>query len=465
MASTHPDAVVLRAFNWPFARVTKEMASLAKIGYTHVLVSPPTLSNPNKAWWARYQPVDYRIFSEELGSKQEFKEMTEAGKKAGVDIVADVVLNHMADMQETADYSFPHAAWRDKYKVDALFTREHFHDPFCIRNYNNATEVRNGQMCSSDKDRGLPDLDQKHPHVLKVQREYLRSLWDLGAKGFRFDAMKHMEPWYFNQVLEFDRDLTGFLNLGEIIFDRKDWNRDFEPYYKATSGDMKFYDFPLFMTMKRAFELGGDLQSLKDVSLFGDGIARNRSVGFVLNHDIPQNKWEHFYVGKHTREHGDPTDERLLYTFLLGRSGAMSYMYTDDGLENDFALVSGAYRNMHCSRSIVALMTFQKSLRGEPQTFIDIGRKPNQLVWTRGKRGFVALNKSGEVWGVPADLKLGEGLQGAFVDLNSGQQFEVNKGKVHGLKVKGRQAVVALRKDALPEYKWTDLVCDSGWKP
>lgn len=59
-------------------------------------VSPPQEDILGKQWWTRYQPVSYKIFSRS-GDRAMFQEMVKTCREAGVDIVVDGVLNHMAN--------------------------------------------------------------------------------------------------------------------------------------------------------------------------------------------------------------------------------------------------------------------------------------------------------------------------------------------------------------------------------
>ena len=64
-----------------------------------------------------------------------------------------------------------------------------FHQPYCeISNYNNADEVRNCYLVS------LNDLNGGKDYVREKIADYINDLINLGVKGFRVDASKHMWP-------------------------------------------------------------------------------------------------------------------------------------------------------------------------------------------------------------------------------------------------------------------------------
>ena len=58
-------------------------------------VSPPNEHIEGDQWWTRYQPVSYNLTSRS-GDEAGFASMVERCAAAGVGVVADAVVNHMA---------------------------------------------------------------------------------------------------------------------------------------------------------------------------------------------------------------------------------------------------------------------------------------------------------------------------------------------------------------------------------
>lgn len=94
-SATYADTI-LHAFNWKYSDVTANANQIAEAGYKKVLVAPAMKSSGSQ-WWARYQPQDLRTIDSPLGNKQDLAAMITALKGVGVDVYADVVLNHMAN--------------------------------------------------------------------------------------------------------------------------------------------------------------------------------------------------------------------------------------------------------------------------------------------------------------------------------------------------------------------------------
>lgn len=417
------EGVILQVFNWPFSRVTDKLDALAELGYTHLHVSPPSLSINRNEWWARYQPIDYRVIDGPLGDEQAFKEMNEKAEQVGIKIIADVVLNHMANA-DFARYNsrytdnpeqlfYPDPQSRDKFGTDILFTPDDFSNTGCISDYNNRLEVVYNRLCLGFPDKGLPDLNLYRPNVLRAQRKFLSKLVDLGVDGFRIDALKHLPPEYISEVLE-GTEAQDLLVFGEIITDERNLGRNIGPY--ESTSDISFYDFPLLFLMKRALGPDGDLQEIMDPEALGASVTGSRSITFVTNHDIPNNgdifRFLKFY---------DRTEEHLAYAFIMGRSRGLAYVYTDLGRSD--GLSSDEYVDAWADPVLAKMMRFRKAVRGTDQAYL--WESPQTLVWTRGSKAFVAMHKAGDL---SFDLRQVSfvGLEdGVYEDSLSGQRITV----------------------------------------
>ena len=81
------------AFQQSWNTIAKECTdTYGPEGVAYVEVSPPQESIQGTQWWTSYQPVSYRLDSK-LGTEAEFKNMIKQCNAAGVDIIADVVIN------------------------------------------------------------------------------------------------------------------------------------------------------------------------------------------------------------------------------------------------------------------------------------------------------------------------------------------------------------------------------------
>ena len=168
--------VIIQMFNQSFLSIGRSLPRLSKLGITHLLVSPPQKSNPSKQWWARYQPVDYRVIEGPLGSETELEALCLAARRLGIVVMADAVLNHMSNL--------PHyVTMKGRQVLSARFPRFSAPD-FCRPGHKRDPLPYRG--------RALPELNLGSPWVQSELRNYLRLLISLGVGGFRIDAARHI---------------------------------------------------------------------------------------------------------------------------------------------------------------------------------------------------------------------------------------------------------------------------------
>lgn len=189
-ASAAPRTVYVQLFEWPWKDVARECeVYLGPRGFSAVQISPPHehLLWTTTPWWDRYQVVSYQINSRG-GNEADFRDMVQRCQAAGVDIYADVVINHMTGMRDGVGFAgttFTH------YEHPGLYSYNDFHH--CGRNGNDDIvnfldryELQNCELVD------LADLATESEYVRGKIAEYLNHLLDLGVKGFRVDAAKHI---------------------------------------------------------------------------------------------------------------------------------------------------------------------------------------------------------------------------------------------------------------------------------
>ncbi len=259
MTAASPEAFV-HLFDWPFARCEAELPALVAEGFTGIQVSPPQRSIDNPIWWGRYQPVDHTVLDGPLGNEAALRRLIQTAHRLGLKVLVDVVLNHMAGGPYAQTLRYPR------------FGPEHFR-PRSTIDYNDLRSIREGWLV------GMPDLDTAHPHVRAEARRYLDLLIDCGADGFRFDAVKHMEPEYFDAVLD---GLPSHLFLyGEYIQQPGHF-----PVMLEFLRTMRLMDFPLYQSLAHALGPDGDWAALDRLDAAEAALPSGKGVAFVTNHDL-----------------------------------------------------------------------------------------------------------------------------------------------------------------------------------
>jgi alpha-amylase len=402
---------ILHAFNWRYADVGARAAEIAERGYDAVLVAPP-LRSEGSAWWARYQPQDYRVIDHPLGNSEDFRAMVLALGTRGVATYADVVLNHMAnEAAQRSDLDFPGTRVLDIYARNAaqyarwrlfgdlgqnLFGAADFNPARCISNYLDPVQVQNGRLCGGGADPGLPDLAATE-RVIAQQQTYLRALKAIGVVGFRIDAAKHMPLAHLERVFTPDILADSFV-FGEIITGGGVGNEEYRlflaPYLAGTSHAA--YDFPLHVALRRGFGFGGNLAELADVLARGQALAGARAVTFTVTHDIPNNPG---FRGQLL----DPVDETLAYAFVLGRGEGTVLLYSDNNESGDNRWVSAWKRD-----DLTAMVRFHNAAEGSSLRWLSTSNC--HLLFRRGGLGIVGINKCGNE--VEARFKAPQALRG-----------------------------------------------------
>lgn len=389
--------VVLHAFNWPYATVQSRAAQIQAAGYKAVLVAPAYRSE-GSAWWARYQPQDYRVIQNPLGDTATFRAMVNALELRGIRVYADVILNHMAnEASRRADLNYPGSRVLGIYAGNASYynglrlfgslnanflSAPDFGPQRCIGDYNNVFEVQTYRLCGGGGDVGLPDL-VNNDWVAQQQRAYLQALKSYGVKGFRIDAAKHMPAAHLNRVLTADLK-SGVHVFGEIITSggagNVEYDRFLSPYLRDT--DHGAYDFPLFAAIRSAFSFGGTMSTLVNPGAVGLALPNARAITFTVTHDIPNNAGFRYQIL-------DATDEKLAYAYVMGRDGGTPLLYSDSNESGDNRWVNAWNRD-----DLKRMVGFHNAMAGRDMQVLAHGSC--HLVFRRGDAGIVGINKCGE---------------------------------------------------------------------
>ena len=268
--------VGLQLFMWPWNSVASECESLGEKGIDWVLVSPPQEHIVGSPWWTVYQPVSYQLQSR-LGGPSDFESMVKTCGAAGVDILVDVVINHMSAQDSGVGFA---GTSFEKYSYPDLYGPEDFHNcqltaDNSIQNYGDAAQVQTCELL------GLSDLNQSRENVRQTIIDYLSGLLGIGVSGFRIDAAKHIAPSDLEPIINALPEQT--IILLEVI------RGGGEPIQPEQYSDLGYvWEFDYARSMRSYFE--DQLLGFIDLETRFDGyLPSKNAISFITNHDTERN--------------------------------------------------------------------------------------------------------------------------------------------------------------------------------
>jgi alpha-amylase len=284
-------AVIAQTFSFertfPWTRMTALMPAAADLGIDALWIPPPTKSCSG-TWSVGYDPYDRWDLGDKFqqgtietlwGSRAELEALVQAAHDNGIEVYADAVLNHNG---AGMNYSYPDFSYTD------------FHHNGAIQDWGDQWWLENGDMF------GLEDLRQEKPYVRDHLLEWIEWIQsEIGIDGFRYDAVKHIPYWFWEDVADVDQGYT----FGEAL----SGDVGYVSWYATTGMDMA--DFPLYYVIADVFKANasrrlGDLQ--------GAGLDSDITVMFIENHDV-----------------GGPAKKNLAYAYILTRGGNVSLFIED----------------------------------------------------------------------------------------------------------------------------------------
>lgn len=251
------------------------------------------------------------------GTREDYLQAVKTLQEQGIEVLADIVLNHMmgadgteqviaeedaADNREqkisgkqqiTAWTKFDFPGRNGKYS-DFCWNASHFSGTdwdeggkqngifqFEGKSWNRETDTEN---VNYDYLMGA-DLDMDNPETVKAVTDWGRWYLDtVNMDGFRLDAVKHISFDFYREWLKNMREHVGhnFFAVGEY------WSRELSKmthYLDVTRNSLSLFDVTLHFAFQRAATSDGQFDM---GSIFGDSLVQARpdnAVTFVDNHD------------------------------------------------------------------------------------------------------------------------------------------------------------------------------------
>lgn len=326
------NGVMMQYFEWYlncnknlWNTVKKKGEELSRLGITAIWLPPAYkgIGGENEVGYGVYDLYDLGEFDQKgsiatkYGTKDEYLDAIVGLQQSGLDVYADIVLNHKMGADKLQTIKAVKCDWEDHNKEEGeeetvevwtKFTfpgRNHKYSDFEWNwthfdgiDYNSRTnevalyKLKNKTwQIDVDKEHGNydylmgADIDFSNQEVIDECMKWGK--WYLaltGVNGFRFDAVKHIES---NFIRDFIREMNAYydknlFSVGEY------WNanvNELKNYIERTEGEMSLFDVPLHYNFYQASNSNGeyDLSKILDNTLMKEN--PGRVVTFVDNHD------------------------------------------------------------------------------------------------------------------------------------------------------------------------------------
>lgn len=444
------NGVLMQYFEWHtpndgqhWKRLEADAQHLADLGVTAVWLPPCYKgSGQNDVGYGVYDLYDLGEFDQKgtvrtkYGTKAELLAAIKALQAHGIQVYADLVLNHRGGADHTerftvieVDPNSRQKAISQPYEIEGWthfsfdgragkYSDFHWHwYHFSGLDFNQA----NGKTAiyqiqgegkgwadneAVDGEKGnydylmYADIDYSHPEVMAETKAWLSwFISETGINGFRLDATKHIDSQALEDLASFVREQFG----KDFYFVAEYWNPDYGDlanFFHQTAGQLDGFDVRLHQNLHQASLRGRDydLRQIFDGTL----VAANptMAVTFVDNHDSQPGEALESFV--------EPWFKPLAYALILLREAGFPCLFYGDyyGL---------AGQEGHAPILDKLLNLRQHHAYGKQDDYFD---SPTCLGWVRSgndnhsngcavlintadstsKRLFVGQDKAGQVW-------------------------------------------------------------------
>lgn len=323
----HPDKFPdLSSKHW-YAIVRENAAAIREGRFDLVWLPPPSYAGPLSAG---YDPKQYFRLENSYGTYEEHRKMLEALLQAGVEPVADLVLDHRTGTTGWTDFVAP-----DWGRWSIVASDEGFSKPDSEANGTPVDQRGREEQRPAPYGTGYGpgslafgyescrDIDHTNDQVRRDIIRYLLELRAMGYRGWRYDMV---HGYHARWIALYNLRTRPTFSVGEYDWDRESEQRGWVWVTAAKPGDLttssSVFDFATFFALKAR---KGNAVALYDVDtsagLAADGtdvIAwKQRAVTFVENHD----------TGYRTGEDGKPEKDHEFDSFSSGPEVERAYAY------------------------------------------------------------------------------------------------------------------------------------------
>ena len=394
-----------------WSRLAADAPHLANLGIRKVWMPPAfKATSANDVGYGVYDLFDLGEFNQKgtvrtkYGFEEDYLQAIQALKEAGIQPMADVVLNHKAaadglekfevvevdpnDRTIVLTEPFTIKGWT-KFTFDGrngAYNDFHWHwyhftgtDYDASRNKSGIYQIQGdnkgwAQDDLVDSENGnydylmYADIDFKHPEVVENLNQW--ATWFIettGVQGFRLDAVKHIDSFFMKNFIQQITDKYGedFYVFGEF------WNGDEQSnndYLASIDYQFDLVDVALHHNLFRASQEG---ENFDLTTIFNGSLVANHpenAVTFVDNHDTQRGQALESTVGEWFKP--------AAYALILLREVGLPCVFY-----GDYYGISGDFAQQSFQAELDQLLRIRKDLAyGEQRDYFD---DPNCIAWTR----------------------------------------------------------------------------------
>ena len=428
---------ILHVWSWNFPTIAENMKQIADAGFTMLQTSPVNacfspeggnvkiLDDEEGNWYHYYQPTDWTIGNNIVGTEEEMKAMLDSAKKYDIRVLVDVLPNHTAfNIDLVTDEFYEAVGGRDK-----MFHSKGLEG---IQDYNDRTQ------CTHQGVGGLPDVNTENPLFQKYYMGFVNKLVNMGVRGFRYDTAKHIgvhsDPLDtaagvtendFWDVATGRKEVLGvslaipydsLFVYGEVLQDKNVPEEEYAGYFGQTAST---YGHVLREVLAK--------RSAKNIDVLSwyHRAAPEYLTTWVESHDTYCN----------ANESAGLTDSQIRtgWVFLTARQNGTPLFYSrpmNSTRENYFGdnLLGARGNDEFFHPEVVAVNKFRQEMDGQVED-IQIAPDGETIAVNRGEKGAAVINFALDKNAVELATKLPDG---SYTDTVYGNAFKVENGILKG---------------------------------
>ena len=348
------DGTILHCFDWKYTDIKAELPNIAAAGFTSVQTSPAQRNDSvGEPWYMMYQPQNFAITSNPIGTKDELKALCEEADKYGINIIVDVVANHTRGMDG------------ENGNIDSNLKRNDF---FRYNNRNssdmNDADWRN-RFLVYNCNIGMRDLVSENTDLQKIVAGYISELQSVGVDGIRWDAAKHIQlpsegSNFWKKVTE-----QGLYHYGEILDG---------PCNGGTNNDSLMNEYTNYITVTDDVYGNNVLNSINGGSIptsIGNyserGVSKDKLIYWAESHDTYSNNGEY---GSATQWIDQNKIDRA-YALLAAQGKATALYFSRPFQTEKSQIKAGEKGSTHfTSKEVAAVNHFKNAVVGQKEYYV-----------------------------------------------------------------------------------------------